>query len=329
MNYLSRDVFRLAATYLAIMMVMSIIFSGLLYGISSQEIGRRPRNVPGEIRMGGGNLQQFFEEREHDIRQSLLVNLLLANLTIFIVGALISYLLAERTLRPIEENMAAQAQFISDASHELRTPLTSLLAANEVALRNKKLTLKAAREVIEENVTDTIRLQKLADSLLGLLKQDEQPSTELVDMQVIAREALRVVEGAASNKNIRIVDDTAPVTCLGNTTSLTQLCTILLDNAVKYSHADSMVSISTQLRGKQLHLTVKDEGIGMDEATKKQIFSRFFRGEDSRTTKGYGLGLSIAAKIVKQHNGTITVQSTPGEGSIFTVCLPANNVANE
>ncbi len=327
MKYLAHEAFRLAATYLAIMMVMSIIFSTILYSISSQEVGRRPRNLAGDMRMGGSSLQQFFEDRESQIRQTLLVNLLLANLTILIIGALVSYLLAERTLRPIEHNMATQTQFISDASHELRTPLTSLLVANEVALRNKKLTLRDARTVIKDNVTDVVRLQSLADSLLGLLQDVRQPH-EPVDLQQVMREAIRLGAVSAAKAQVKVIDETSPVVVNGSHTALTQLCTILLDNAIKYSQKGGRVILSIQPQDKHAHLIVKDEGIGMDDATKKQIFLRFFRGDSSRSTTGYGLGLSIAQKIVIHHRGKIAVESAPYAGSTFIVSLPKYYPAN-
>ena len=100
------------------------------------------------------SIHSYLDTREDEALAAIRLNLLIANLTVFLLGGLVSYLLAQHTLQPIEDNMAAQSRFVSDASHELRTPLTALLAANEVAAMNSKLTLKQAKQVIADNVSD-------------------------------------------------------------------------------------------------------------------------------------------------------------------------------
>jgi signal transduction histidine kinase len=175
MKHLKRDVFRLASTYLIIIMVMSVGFSVVFYQTSTKEFNHRPRDINGPISPLADNpsFQAYLDEREAAARQSLMLDLVILNIIALIVGSLLSYLLARRTLQPIEDNMEAQAQFVSDASHELRTPLTALRASNEVALRNKKLKLADARQVIADNIDDIARLQDLANSMLGLLKDDD------------------------------------------------------------------------------------------------------------------------------------------------------------
>lgn len=324
MKYLRREVIRLAATYLAIIMVMSIGFSVVFYAASVREMGRHPRDLDSPfISTMNTPLRMYLDERAERARNALLVDLLSVNVLALVAGGLLSYLLAERTLRPIEDNMEAQAQFVSDASHELRTPLTALRTTNEVALRDPHLTLARAKQVITENVDDIARLQDLADSMLGLLKDDDAAQFHAsVSLQTVVSEAMTMVANRAVAKGIAVDDATSNMAVHGNSQQLVQLVTILLDNAVKYSDHGKTIHLASERRGRMAVLTVRDEGIGMDEETVANVFARFYRAEQSRSTGGYGLGLSIAKKIVDAHGGKITVDSRPGKGSTFTVSLP-------
>lgn len=329
-NVGQRAVVRLAGTYLAIIMSMSVAFSLIIYGLSSQEFHRRPSNDQQALATVRSNepgavisIHSYLDTREDEAMAAIRLNLLLANLTVFLIGGLVSYLLAQHTLQPIEDNMAAQSRFVSDASHELRTPLTALLAANEVALRNPKLTLAQAKKVITENVDDVTRLQKLANSMLGLLKDDGAKMVKTpVSLQAVVNRAMNLVVSQAVEKDIAVEDQTKELKISGDSQKLEQLMTILLDNAIKYSGSGTTVYVSSARKGRQAVISVRDEGAGMDKETLERIFTRFYRAEESRTTEGYGLGLAIAQKIVQAHGGKISAQSRKGKGATFTVILP-------
>jgi signal transduction histidine kinase len=326
MKHLKQDVLRLAGTYLAIIMAMSVGFSVIFYNVSVRELDRRPHGITiTDVAQDPDTLLTFndyLENRAQEARLSLLVDLALVNLLALISGGILSYLLAQYTLRPIEDNMEAQAQFVSDASHELRTPLTALRTANEVALRDKKLKITDARAVIAENIEDITRLQSLTDSMLGLLRDDTADFQSGVQLTDVVSEAMNMVVSQAQAKDISVEDATGSATLHGNARSLTQLITILLDNAIKYSPEGSTVHVASEVQARSLILTVKDEGIGMNDEAVKNAFTRFYRAEESRSTAGYGLGLSIAKKIVEAHHGKITIESTPGKGSTFTITMP-------
>lgn len=330
MKHLRHDVFRLAGTYLAIIMVMSFGFSVIFYMTSARELDRKPRGYDtvqlAPINASGGmatTFEDYLLQRADESRRALLLDLILVNLAALILGSILSYFLAERTLQPIEDNMEAQSQFVSDASHELRTPLTALLTANEVALRNKNLKLTDARQVIADNVADITRLQELANSMLGLLKDDDAAMLrEEVPLQMVVSDAMNLVVNQALDKEIAVEDNVANLVVRGNRQRLTQLVTILLDNAVKYSRKSTTVYLASERQGNRAVLIVRDEGVGMDAGTLEHIFTRFYRAEKSRTTGGYGLGLSIAKKIVDAHHGKITVSSVVGKGTEFRIYLP-------
>lgn len=327
MRHLKADVLRLTATYLTIIMVMSIGFSFVLYGVSAQQLDRpRPHD-----RFTGGYLRQDIDDylvtRANEGKNELRFQLVALNILALLIGGLLSYLLAERTLRPIEDNMEAQAQFVSDASHELRTPLAALMAANEVALRSKKLTLAEAKAVLQGNIADVTRLQQLTASLLDLLR--DRPETyvkEQVNIQSVVADAMSSVAAQAIAKYIAVDDQTGRTVVYGNHQALVQVLTILLDNAIKYSPEHSTVRVTSETSNKRVVVAVIDQGIGIDAESLPHVFTRFYRADKARARQdadGYGLGLAIAKNIVKAHQGKLEVSSKPGEGSTFSVSLPA------
>lgn len=328
-TFVRTDTARLMSTYLCIIMVMSICFSLVLYTTSVNQLERqRPPRIGMQYSGFDGatptGFREFISDRIEEGKREITQNLIVLNLIMLGGGALVSYYLARRSLEPIEASMEAQTQFVSDASHELRTPLTALRASNEVALRRSKLTLKEAKETIEDNLHEIDRLQQLTDGLLRLLAYDDSPQFQPVALQEVVGTALAAVAQKAANKSIAVDDTTPAITVNGDQGALVQLLTILIDNAVKYSPDDSTISVAAEQDSKGgVTIRVADQGIGISEADAPYIFSRFYRADSSRSqTEGYGLGLPIAHKLVRAHHGTLSMESTPGAGSIFSVYLP-------
>lgn len=330
-NFLRPATLRLAASYLAIIMVLSIGFSYVLYRTSARELERQipPQSlfVSSPTDFGEGlEYHTFWQQRLEEGRSHLLGRLATLNLSVLVFGAAFSYYLARRTLRPIESAMEAQSRFVADASHELRTPLTALLASNEVALRKSQLTAKQAKDVLKSNNEEIIKLKDLTDGLLSLAAEDYNNLTlQPVSLQDVAGEAMNRVLAAAQAKKISIQDDVPAIKVFGDSSKLAQAVTILLDNAIKYSPDKSTVYLTAKTKDGHGSLSVRDEGTGIAAKDLPRIFDRFYRADPARTksaTNGYGIGLSIAHKIVEQHHGDITVASTPGQGSAFVIRLP-------
>ena len=325
---------RLTATYLAIIMVMSLMFTFVLYGISTSHLDRRiptPSQYDDYDSIFSGRtglqsqLNEYLQRRITQEKAELAWQLFGINLLIFIGGAGVSYSLARRSLEPIEQAMVSKDQFISDASHELRTPLTALQTTNEVALRNTKLNIKEARELLEENLVEVKRLQQLTDGLLGLMKENHQVSYESVQLQQIVSESFGQVIAKAQDKNITVEDKVPPLSVRTDPALLSQVVTILLDNAIKYSPENTSVTVNASAHKKQILLTVSDHGVGIKRGDIEHIFDRFYRADQSRSkqvAEGYGLGLAIAKKIADSIEANITVKSAAGKGSTFTIYLP-------
>jgi two-component system, OmpR family, sensor histidine kinase CiaH len=255
-----------------------------------------------------------------------LLRLIWVNGFALFAGSGLSYYLSRRTLRPIEASMQAQSRFVSDASHELRTPLTAMQTASEVALRKPKLTLAEAIATLRSNNEEVAKLKTLTDGLLTLVKQ-EQIRGQFASVQSadVVSEAIDRIAPLAVQKHISIEDKVDRFALSAHKPGLIQLLVILLDNAVKYSNEQTQITLSATAKGNSACFVVKDQGMGIRASDQVHIFDRFYRANSARTKDshdGYGLGLAIAQKIVEQHHGSISVDSAPGKGSIFTVKLP-------
>ena len=329
-------VLRLTLSYLAIIMLLSIIFSVVLYSISSGELDRGFRHQSpyyGAMAPPPGlpGFTEFRREQLVEGQAHLRSDLIAFNLGVLLLGGAASFVLARRTLKPIEEAMEAQSRFTADASHELRTPLTAMQSEIEVALRDRGLTKQAARELLESNLEEVGKLRALSDGLLRLasVNAGELP-TQPVWLDKAAGEALRRLAPAAKAKQIKMVTTIEHLAAMGDPASITELAVILLDNAIKYSEQGGEVKVATVAHGKQVYLRVSDQGRGIKPAELPHIFDRFYRSDRARSkerTNGYGLGLSIAQQIARLHKATIDVSSTPGKTTVFTVKLHRADVA--
>jgi signal transduction histidine kinase len=255
--------------------------------------------------------------------------LLFLNIGILGISGVAGYFLAGRTLKPIKEMVDEQNRFITDSSHELRTPLTSLKTELEVTLRDPNLNLSDATKTLQSNLEEVNKLQYLSDNLIKLtqhrLEETSHAFTE-VTLEEILEEAIKKTSKFASTKNIHIDNRSADYTLTGDKISLTELFVTLFDNAIKYSPADTTVSVVSEKTDGNIFVKVIDQGIGIDQKDISHIFNRFYRADKSRTkseSNGYGLGLAIAKQIVEKHKGTIKVESKIGKGSTFIVRLPA------
>lgn len=313
---------KLTAWYLLIIILVSGLFSGVIYTVISHEynrIGRIQRVRQVEFNNDPIDLAQA--------RRNLTATLVLINLGILGLAGIAGYFLAGRTLRPIKEMVDEQNRFITDASHELRTPITSLKTEIEVNLRDKKLD-QEARKILTSNLEEVNNLQVLSDSLIKLTQYQKSNGNillENVSLAEISLEAGKKVAKLAQNKKIIIKNKIQEIKINADRESLTELLVIFLDNAIKYSPHHSTVTLTSQEIDQGVVLKISDEGIGIGEKDIPHLFDRFYRVDKSRTktdTLGYGLGLSIAQQIVNKHHGNIEVESKINQGTTFSIYLP-------
>lgn len=322
----------LALSYLGIIMTMSLIFSGIIYGVTVNQLGRPlppPRsNAESERRMlYEVETQNRLNERDQTTRDSVLLSLVGLNLFMLGGGAWLSIVLARRTLKPIEAAVEAQNQFVSDASHELKTPLTALQATNEVALRKKHLDDDKAREVLEKNIVEVNKLRTLTETLLTMNKADHEPlKKEPVWADEASSDTIETLTEMAAKKSITVTSTVQHVQVSANSVALGQILTILIDNAIKYSPEHTSVTVSSERRKQHLTILVHDTGAGIPEKDQPYIFDRFYRVDEARTrtdVSGHGLGLSIAKSLCDRQGMTLRLkESAKDVGSTFEVVIP-------
>jgi two-component system, OmpR family, sensor histidine kinase CiaH len=323
---------KLTLWYLAIIMAISLIFSGLLYRVSSQELQHNVNRQLGYFNnfLGPNDFNIYNDMRQRQLNEdtgSLRASLVFFNVLVLAAGGGASYWLARRTLTPIEAALIAQSRFAADASHELRTPLTAIQTENEVALRNPRLTKDDAVSLVKSNLEEVAKLRALSEGLLRLANgAGQEINVQPVEIGGIIKKSIERYAKAAEAKNMTIVRRIPASKVTGDPEALVELFSILIDNAIKYSDKSTKISISSKPRNKLLEVRIADQGRGIAAGDLPHIFERFYRTDSSRSrdgSGGYGLGLAIAKRIAELHKGYITVESDPGKGSAFTVSLPS------
>jgi signal transduction histidine kinase len=223
-----------------------------------------------------------------------------------------------------------QSDFVSAVSHEFRTPLAAMRQLSEL-LAAGRVPLEERRQHYYESLAgESRRLQRLVESLLdfGRLEAGARPyQLEPLDPRALVEHVVADFQAQLSRPESRVEisgrDDSAPL--LGDRDALALALHNLLDNAVKYSGDGRTVRIEWAQRGDRIALSVRDQGPGIAAGERARIFQKFVRGAAARTAnvRGAGVGLAMVHLIATGHGGEVTVESTPGSGSTFTLLLPA------
>jgi signal transduction histidine kinase len=200
----------------------------------------------------------------------------------------------------------------------------------EVALREKHLSAADARTLLSSNLEEIAKLETLSAGLLRLARSENglDPATlSTVPIRSLFEGAVDRFQPQLAARHTKLEVQVGEETAEGDAAGLTELIAILLDNAIKYSPPKSKVTLTSEVSGQFVRLSVADEGVGIKASDIPHIFERFYRADRSRTrgqepVGGYGLGLSIAKRVTDLHHGTITVDSAPDRGTTFRVRLP-------
>ena len=244
-------------------------------------------------------------------------------LLVFIAILFLTRFLISKAIKPTEQTLRSQKEFIASASHELKAPLAVILASAECIGNDTTLSLKSKQhtEVID---SECMRMSKLVQDLLLLSSVDANTWTlnkTNIDVDTLLINTYEKYEPICRQKGIQFKlntsDELFPV-LNADIDRLNQILSIFIDNAINYSLPKSEISLDSTVFKNMLVLSIKDHGTGIADKDKPFIFDRFFCADKSRTQKEhYGLGLSIAKKLVEMHKGKIELSDTLGGGCTF------------
>lgn len=220
----------------------------------------------------------------------------------------------------------AMRRFLADASHELRTPLTAIRGGAQVLRLGSASNPHDLAEVLGHIQTQTERMSRLIDDLLTLSRQDaRQPASprKPIDLGALIADHRQQWGTMAPDHPITINTEAAWV--IADADALSRVCANLVENAQKYSPEHTEIALAVAKTNTHIEFSVTDHGPGIPTAERQKVFERFYRGDParSRATGGAGLGLSIVAGIIADHQGHIRVDETPGGGTKMVLNLPA------
>jgi two-component system OmpR family sensor kinase len=231
------------------------------------------------------------------------------------------------TFARLERSFAQQAQFTADAAHELRTPVSVIISQAQLGLRGERSALEY-REMLEACLRAARRMQKLTQSLLELARQDAGAlalQSESCDLASLARDTAELLNSNATERQITLQFHLAPARCHADPDRIAQVILNLLTNALEHTPAGGRVTVNTAADTSGVTLSICDNGPGIAPEHLPKVFDRFYRVDASRNrrTGGAGLGLAICKTIAEAHGGKLEVASGAGQGSTFTLWLPA------
>ncbi len=323
---------KLTGWYVLILVITTTLFSGAIYQLAIGEVsGRleglelRLQNSP-NVFIDSALMHDSRMRQEEKAKTGILLGLLYTNIVVWILGGVGSYWLAKRTLEPIQEMHEAQSRFTSDASHELKTPLSVMKSELELALRDPGMKKADYKEVVSSSLEEVNKLTELTHALLQMSRL-EHGNIDMEQAVDISEQLVHVQKLLDPKKRVQI-DDSAPAVMQGNESMLRDVCMVVLDNALRYSPADSTVTASIKSTAKFIQVRIMNDGKGISASDLEHIFDPFYRADTSRTsdgaTRSYGMGLAVAKKIVDLHGGEISISSKPKGQTTVTISLPKN-----
>ncbi|MBR5389718.1 MAG: hypothetical protein IK141_00245 [Clostridia bacterium] len=241
---------------------------------------------------------------------------------------LISRRISHLAVKPLEEAMLREKQFVADASHDLKTPLTIVLANNSILRENPEATVAQQSKWIDSTDDAVRRMQRLIDGMLTLSQLDAQenvpPPSEKVDLSSVLTRAALQMESLAYEQQVTLETDIPDgVTVTGSSDYLQRVAEGLIENALKYEPAGGRIDLTLKVEKRRAVFSVRNESSRIPEDDLPHVFERFYRGDRTRSSQGgHGLGLSIVKRMIERMGGRIEVESRESSGTVFRVFLP-------
>ena len=236
----------------------------------------------------------------------------------------ISRYISKIAVRPVEQAMAREKQFVADVSHDLKTPLAVMRACNHILMENPDG--EDAAPWLERSAAAVQNMQSLIDDMLTLSAMDAAqrlPCREMVKLSGVVTKAALQMEAMAYDRGIQLETDVqADICVMGDADALLRVVSGLIENALKYEPENGRIRVALAARGKRAALTVQNFGACVAPEDLPHIFERFYRGDKARTAQqGHGLGLAIIRRTVELMDGKIEAASASDVGTILTVTM--------
>jgi signal transduction histidine kinase len=246
--------------------------------------------------------------------------------------ALMEALASQSAVAILNAHLFHQSDLLAEIMHELKTPLMAISAASELLTR-PEVPADKHLELIHMVKQETGRLSKMTKDFLDFARLESgrvRLASEPVDVAAVIHDVVNITQSQAAERGISIVPELTPdlptpdssMQLMGDADRLKQVLLNLVSNAIKYNVENGRITLAAYIQDQALSLSVSDTGPGISDEDMSHLFERFYRIPGSEGADGSGLGLSIANKIVEEHNGRIEVSSTIGKGTTFTVILP-------
>lgn len=307
MDVLNQKVINLEAIMFMAILAMSLVFSSIL---------TRPfKKVTAEI----GKVKDGTSEKAISVPDYVE--------TVHIVDAFNEILSQNKILND------SRQEFVANVSHELKTPMTSVKVLADSLLSQENAPAELYREFMEDMVSEIDRENRIITDLLTLVKMDKKVQVlniTALSINDLAELTLKRLRPIARKKDVEIVlESMRPITAEVDEVKMTLIMTNLVENAIKYNKEHGWVKVLLDADHQNFTFQVSDSGVGIPEGSLPHIYERFYRTDKSHSREmgGTGLGLAITKGAVLMHKGSISVTSSEGEGSSFTVKIPLNYIA--
>ena len=242
----------------------------------------------------------------------------------------------QKSLRKLKAVDQSRQEFVSNVSHELKTPITSIRVLADSLMGMEDAPVELYREFMADISDEIDRENQIIEDLLTLVRMDKSAESQMNISQVHINHELEMIlkrlRPIAKRSNVELIlESIREVTADVDKVKLNLAVTNLVENAIKYNIDSGWVRVTLDADHKYFYVKVADSGIGIPEDSVDHIFERFFRVDKARSREvgGTGLGLSITKNVIQMHHGVIDVESTPGEGTTFSMRIPLNYVPRQ